>query len=415
LWDKNFSFRSVVIDFSATDVYSLSMNQAPVVRPLAGRGEREEFKRIAKYCFADPVGWSDRIFPLERGDEAWGVFRGRTLQSGLVTREYVARLFGGWHRLSGISLVETPPEFRNNRNISSLFDRVLKKERESGKLFSALYPFSFEYYARYGYGLLGGPLFASFAPENIALEKPPAGEYAAYTGARAQLTDYHTVYETWVASHSFGIRPRRSSAHFNDHLAWSQDRIVLYYEGKTCGGFVRLHKKIYDNVPSDLEIRKIAWRDERAFRALMYLLQTHRNQIKEVKWYMPAAVPIASVMRNPRIGLQRLSDWMARPLDLPALCRLKAEERPAKNDIVFAVEDELLPQNTGTYRIRGRTVAKEKFRPELAVPLPLFSSMFFGCLSPADARLAGRLPPGTLEGADGFFTADPSIFVSEFF
>ncbi len=390
------------------------MNQAPDVRLLRTHREREEFTRIAKYCFADPVGWTERIFPLERGDEAWGAFRGRNLESGLITREYTARVFGSWQRLSGVSLVETPPEFRNRRNITALFDRVLKREAERGKLFSALYPFSFEYYARYGYGLLGGPLIASFAPENIAAEKP-AGEFAPFSGGRAALNDYYAAYEEWVAGSSFGIKPRRrTGARFTSDLDWSQDRIVLYYEGTTCGGFVRLHKKINDNAPADLEVRKIAWRDGRAFRALMHLLHTHRNQIREVKWYMPAGVPLASLLRYPRVSLQRWNDWMARPLDLEALCRLKAQAAPPRGEVVFAVEDEILPRNTGTYRIRGETVRKDKFDSSRAVSLPVLSALLFGSLSAADARLAGK-PGAPAEGGDGFFAADPSIFLSEFF
>ncbi len=392
------------------------MAQEAVVRLLRGRGEREEFKRIAQYCFSDPWGWTDRIFPLDRGDEAWGVFRGRTLESGLITRDYLARLFGTWQRLSGVSIVETPPEFRNNRNISALFARVLKHEYESGKIFSALYPFSFEYYARYGYGPLGGPLFASFAPENLALTRPAAGDFRPFSGSRAALDDYYAVLEEWAAGRSFGIRPRRlNAARFRDNLEWTRDRIVFYYEGKRCGGFVRLHKKNNENALADLDIRKIAWRDGRAFRALMYLVQTHRNQIREVTWYMPANVPLAALLHYPRVSLRRSHDWMARPLDVEAICRLKAKQRPPRTEIVFSVEDELLPENTGTYRIKGDEVRKARFDPVRALPLPVFSSLVFGGLSAADAGLAGKAGAALQDDADGFFSADPTLFLSEHF
>jgi predicted acetyltransferase len=408
--------RLALIDFSETLDYSCIMSPAPVIRSLQSRGEQELFTRIAKYCFADPIGWSDRIFPLPRGDRAWGAFRGRTLESGLITRAFETRVFGAWLPLSGISLVETPPEFRNNRNISALFERVLREELKSGRVCSALFPFSFEYYGKYGYGFIGGPHFTSFAPENISLEKPANGVFAPFDGTRKTLHDYCAVYEAWTEQYTFGIKPRPCSlAEFGRELAWSKDHIVLFYEGNTCTGLVRLNNKIFDNAPSDLTVKQIAWRDERALRALLYLLKTHRNQIKEVKCTLPVNLPVWLFMQNPRIGIWKGHDWMARPLDLESLCRLKAKQRPPQNEIVFSVEDGLLPVNTGCYRIKGEEVKKEKFRPETALPLPLFASLFFGGCSLEDARAAGRLPPALLAGAESFFARDPDIFMTEHF
>jgi predicted acetyltransferase len=392
------------------------MSQAPVIRSLQSRGEQEQFTRIAKYCFADPFGWSDRIFPLPRGDRAWGAFRGRTLESGLITRAFETRVFGGWHPLSGIALVETPPEFRNNRNIAALFERVLREEYKNGRICSALFPFSFGYYEKFGYGGIGGPHFTSFTPENITLEKPADGAYAPFDHTRKALQDYYSVYEAWTEKYTFSIKPRpHSLAEFGRELAWSKDHIVLFYEGKTCTGLLRLNKKICELTTADLEVRQIAWRDERALRALMYLLKTHRNQIKEVKCTLPANLPVWLFMQNPRIGIWKGNDWMARPLDLEALCRLKAKQRPLPNEIVFSVEDHLLPANTGCYRIRGENVKKEKFKPGTDLPLPLFSSLFFGGCSLGEARMAGKLPPALLAGAESFFARDPDIFMTEHF
>src|SRR4030042_734844 len=131
------------------------MTKAQSVRPLKTAAEEKRFTTIGRYCFNDQNGWTDRLFPLRHRGRARGVFGGKIMESGLVTRRYHARVFGAALPMSGISLVETPPEYRNHSNISALFEHILPREYENGQVISTLYPFSFQYYGKYGYGLLG--------------------------------------------------------------------------------------------------------------------------------------------------------------------------------------------------------------------------------------------------------------------
>jgi predicted acetyltransferase len=385
------------------------------IREITSSSEEKAFRDIARYCFNDMIGWSGRIFPLAFGDKAYGVFDGSVLESALVTRNYESMVFGEWRKTTGISFVETLPEHRNADNVSALFRTLLPAERAAGMSLSTLYPFKFGYYEKFGYGYVGGNVFAQFPPDQIVVEKP-AGEFVPYEEGGDGLTDMRRLYDEWAARYGLAVRFRLlPSDRFDDDLAFQKDRIVFYRDGGECKGFVRLNKIIVERFVSHIEIRKIAWSDEHAFLALLYFLSKHRDQIREIRWLMPPSLPLQLVMREPRIGLTRQADWMARPFDLEALLTRKLESSGYRGKFRFSVLDEYVPENTGAYIIADGGVERNPISGDNPVPLPVLSSLLFGGYSVEDAWCSGRLATGVLEGARDFFRRDPGIFFGEFF
>jgi predicted acetyltransferase len=407
---------AVFLDFLTSLGYANNMDSEKQVRFIQTNAEEEAFRKTTVYCFNDPIGWSDRIFPLTFGDKAWGVFNNGILETGLITRNYEARVFSDWKPMSGISFVQTPPEYRNGENVSLLFTRVLSSEKNDGKLFSCLYPFKFGYYEKYGYGYSGGPNLVSFPPENINVRNPGGCEYVPFGETQNELNAMTDVYEKWVTGFSFGIKPRQPDLDwFCNELAWSKDRIILLYDRTRCTGFLRMHKIIVSQFISHLEIKKIAWTDERSFLGLMAFIGSHRDQIKEVRWSMPQSVPVWLVMKNPRIQVNRLFDWMARPLNIQALVALKAENLTCNSDIIFSVKDDIISDNTGTFRINGNTVTNDEYDARYDLPLPLLSSLLFGGYSLEQAKLCGKPVPESLLKSENFFNENRVSYVSEFF
>ncbi len=386
------------------------------VRLITKSGEEEAFKAIVRYCFNDMGGWSEYIFPLMFGDRAWGCFSGDALESALITRSYESRIFSSWQKMSGISFVQSLPEYRNKDNVTLLMKRALVEDRDSGAVFSTLYPFKFRYYERFGYGYVGGPVSFSFQPEDLDPPKDTAGELVAFTGAAEQLEDIANVSEAWVSGFGMGTRPRRlPDDAAREEIARSNDRIVLYYRDGEARGFVRMQKVIVSQFVSQLNVKKAAWTEPEAFYAILGLLKKHRDQIREVIWQLPCSVKLGLAMKEPRVQSTELSDYMARPLDIKRVIELKVKQRKAERIARFSVEDPDLPENTATYEIEGDESRKLGYTGENPIPLPVFSSLVFGGYSLADAKLAGRLPPDFPEDLADFFVRDPDIFISERF
>jgi predicted acetyltransferase len=374
------------------------------------------FKEIVRYCFNDIAGWAERIFPLRFGDRAWGSFTGDTLESALITRNYESRIFGTWQKMSGISFVQSLPEYRNKDNVSLLMKKALVEDHSAGAVFSTLYPFKFGYYEKFGYGYAGGPVSYLFQPDDLAPPKDLSGEIVPYTGDKHELDDIASVSEAWAASYSMGVRPRRLPDDIaREEIEWSKDRIVLCYRDGACRGYLRVHKVIVSQFVSQLEIRKIAWTDSIAFLSLMSFVKKHRDQIKEVKFLSPQNLPLHLVMKEPRVQATVSSDFMARPLDISRVLALKVTRNAAARRVVFSIEDPDLPHNTGTYEIEGDQVRKKACTGENPIRLPVFSSLVFGGYSLREAKLAGRIDPDFPDALSNFFARDPDIFISEHF
>ena len=72
-------------------------------------------------------------------------------------------------------------------------------------MFSALFPFSFQFYQKFGYGSLGSAFNYTFEPKDIRFINPPSGKFVTFQGNVKQLNDIYNLYNGWVRNFDFGI------------------------------------------------------------------------------------------------------------------------------------------------------------------------------------------------------------------
>lgn len=76
---------------------------------------------------------------------------GKILYGCVNSREYTCRFDGGTYKLGGIGGVSTLPPYRHNGAIRASLSASLRDMYENGFTFSYLYPFSTQYYRKFGY------------------------------------------------------------------------------------------------------------------------------------------------------------------------------------------------------------------------------------------------------------------------
>jgi len=387
------------------------------IRKIEHKADQQKFTELAAYCFADEIGWSNRIFPLDGEDVAFGYFNGSELSSAMISKGFTSQVFGELVPSNGISCVVTAPPFRNRNKIGQLLSYVINFDYKKGRLFSALYPFRFGFYQKFGYGSIGAAMSSIFKPQEIRFAKIPSGKFILFDGNQKQLDDLIHVYNEWVLTYNFGIKIEKPSLEkFIDQRQFDNDYIHLYYNAKgVCEGFLRYHLKTLKPFVVRMEIKKFAWINPVAFATLLYFIWTHRDQCFDVQWITPLNIPINFLTFEPRIDQRTAFAWMARPLNIKRLLELKAAQISLDNQIVFSVEDEIIAENTGTYSIQGKAVTKETFRNENFVPLDLFSSLLFGGLSLSDAVSCGILNINCGTELEKFFTLNRNNYISEMY
>lgn len=386
------------------------------VRLIKGKKDEKEFSRLASYCFTDKAGWTSHIFPLLFGDKAWGVFDGNNLASGAISKPYHAYIFNTKALMSGISTVESAPQYRNRGYIRKLFHTFLYEDYNKGVLFSTLMPFKYKFYEKFGYGYLGGTTYSSFEPDNINVSTPLEGDFILFADTKKHLSDMYDVHDIWVRNFTCGIESRRLPLNkFKDVMTWTKDNLFLYYRNKVCKAYILFHLTGMEPNVSKLKIRKIAWKDKEGFQGLLHFLKSHRDQNRSIEWNMPGNIPIHIVCKNPRISQVLRYDYMVRPLDVEKVLKLKADHTPATEKISFTLSDPVIAENNGTYIIERNKVDKIPYNGENIIPFHLFSSLTFGAFSLKDAELTGLTDLSFPLTAYSFFQKCSNIYLSEMF
>ena len=386
-------------------------------RQIETEKDCNQYIALMDYCFKDETGWTGRMFPLPPEDRAFGIFDGDKLAAAMLSKGFTSRIFGKTVLSNGIGCVATAPQYRNRKFIREIFSSVLREEYEKGSLFSALYPFLFDYYQKFGYGSLGNVVAYIFDPSEIRKPEPRPGRIVPFDNSTRHLDDMFSAYNQWVQNFDFGIiRPKPILEKFVQMTEADKAHIFLYYnEEETCQGFIQFYFKTLRKYVIRLKVESMAWVDSSALGALMHFLWTHRDQCSDIKWTPPPILPLVWLTKEPRIEQFCNYSWMARPLHVEKLLQLKAELNPTKAEIKFSLLDEILPENDATYIVRGSSVSKEPFEAINVLPFHLFSSLLFGGLSLKQARFAGLVSMSRGEEAEKFFSLNRNIFLSEDF
>jgi len=114
---------------------------------------------MCSICFARTTSASDGSAWLEEPEEhaqgyenTWGAFdENGKLLSGLLVSPAEIMINGKPVKAGLIGAVATLPEFRNARCVRKIFDKIMPYMKDKGMVYSLLYPFSFQFYRKFGY------------------------------------------------------------------------------------------------------------------------------------------------------------------------------------------------------------------------------------------------------------------------
>ena len=124
-----------------------------VIRQLK---QEEKFMagRISGICFHERIDdlAKKRQECEEAKEEDWGAFDEKgTLMARIINNRYTSYVDGQEIQNGGIGAVSTLPEYRNTGSVRNIFEKLLPYAYENGEVISTLYPFSHQFYRKFGY------------------------------------------------------------------------------------------------------------------------------------------------------------------------------------------------------------------------------------------------------------------------
>jgi predicted acetyltransferase len=397
----------------------MSNPDRPIVS-VEGEDRIRAYNSLCRYCFTDSIGWTSHIHPLPGiGSYTLGIFddRGRC-ESGITDIRFDTRYFGRDWPSCGISAVASDPAVRNSGQIRRLIQAILRRDRDGGVAMSYLYPFSYRFYGKFGYGTLGPYRSYTISPEDI---RPIDSDLRmeAFDWSEAGFAELSELHNRWILRWDGAVRwPYRSYSAAKE----SAERFRHYYyvlrnNAGELAAWLRFSQDDDWEKPA-MFVHKMIWADADGLAGLFAFFARHRSQIREIHLPLPHAVPVDHFCREQRPEARLSHEWMARPLDVSALLQAAVAQADFSGDFALSLHDPALAENSGRYEVSQGSVnfTADSVAPEAAdLPFGIFSSLLLGGIGLESARLAGLVRGDVMAGCETLFDGRRDIFISDRF
>lgn len=335
-------------------------------------------------------GWRSLAENPPEGTFGCGVFDDDGLQATTVVNHYRIHLGpDAIVTMGGIGAVACLPAKRGKGYAGAVLKYSLEQMRDRGILTSFLFPFSWAYYRQFGWEWVGER--RNYKVATTALKAIPETENVRSAGPE----DSATVQEIY---RKFAIRYRgmvaRPEDAWNDILADKPDKFTFTYLYEADGepqGYLTFRGGDGDNT----WLREFACLTPEAYGALLGLLKRHEMQVRHFSWKAPSDDILWGRLYHWDIETKVQPVTQGRVVDLVGALQAYHAPRAGSGAVVFAVQDDAAPWNTGTWRAEfdGPKVSVKPTdgAPQVSMDIQALSQALFGLPTPDWLRAAGRL------------------------
>lgn len=358
----------------------------------------DAFGRMSRVAFNVSQDWVERLRDRFRSERAMVATAGGEV---VATAQAFAidQWFGGRPvPTAGIATVTTDPLYRGIGIGHEVMRRILERERDRGRPLATLYPAVVGFYRRMGFEFAGvqvthrvpiGALPIGGDPGRLEQVGEDAVErlrstYRRVAAAENGLTE--GVDDDWWAVRILQM--------------WSDDVHGTVATGEEVPEAYAAYR-LADGDDWDIAVRcghlMATTRD--AAMALFAYFRGFKGLGKSLDWHGPPNDPLIGMVSGEFKRSQEVSTNMSRLLDVAAALEARGYP-PVSGSASFAVRDELLPDNAGTYLLEaqdGRVRVARAPRDAPAAPaidVGALSAMYTGYLPPAAAVRAGMVEAG---------------------
>ncbi len=306
---------------------------------------------------------------------------------------------GGFLPMGGIAGVASWAEARGRGYVDALLCESLRNMRDAGQVVSALYPFAWNFYKRYGWDFVGEK--REITLPLTQLKTAPEGRHVRdltdYQDAQNARTAIAPAYANFAQNYRGAFRETshrwdRALEHSGDHAT----HVYGYFSdgADNCAAYLLWR---FDTDGDGAHIREFAAQTPGDYRALLSLLHYLATQKRIARVTLPADTPLWSHLMHWDVQTKTAPVFAGRIVDVAqAFARLSPPEGMGNSaSVTVAVTDEHAPWNAGVWRITadGERIVCEKDTtgnaPDVSLPISALSQAFWGTPSLEGVRRAG--------------------------
>jgi len=309
-----------------------------------------------------------------------GIFEKNKLVSALIINPFEVYIRGKLFTLSGIGGVATLPEYRGKNYVHILLKEAIKISKSKDLIFSALYPFSYEFYRLFGWELSGLQkryrVKLNFIPKFKETEKVK----------KIPLSDWNCIkpiYEKYAKNFSGMLK--RSDERWENHIFWTKDLTYLYvYEDIDLEGYV-LYQVVKGSI-NKINVREIIALNTSAYKGLLGIFSRQSVNIEEVEWIAEINDSLHLILPNPYIHCNIEPTFMLRVIDLKKAIEGMLFLEDIKENIFIEIKDNYAEWNNGVFKLiiqdgKGFLEKENNHKWDISLSINTLSQIISGFIS----------------------------------
>ncbi|WP_439026038.1 GNAT family N-acetyltransferase [Haloarchaeobius sp. DT45] len=326
----------------------------PEYRPLPD-DDRETFHEYTSYAFQahqEP----DEFDP---DDDHWKLGSNRAVYDGdeplCVCRHYwfETTCRGVSVEMPGLTAVASPPEHRHGGNVRRMLVGSLEEYRDRGAPLSALWPFKYSFYRKYGWDTTNHRSELEFDTgvlEPVVADLDADGSFRRLDGDDWDAVD--TVYRAMTRSEDLSIGRTEDWWRHHWFEGWGRDPYVYGWERNgDLAGYVNYKVESGDDGRT-LAVWELGAVDHEAYLHCLRFLYSHDSQVSTVTLHTGTDPLLLDLVDDPHgVTVKRKTGPMVRIVDVVDALETFPYPSGVETSVVLAVDDPLVDWNDGRFEL----------------------------------------------------------------
>ena len=293
---------------------------------------------------------AEQLAQKDDSADFWGSFNDDGVMTSHMINNIYHILYDGRIVLcGGVGNVSSLPEYRRAGGIREIFRAKFADMRTRGFVFSSLYPFSHEYYRKFGYEYCYNPMKQRVDIND--LKNYPCPYQVRMHNWGECIQPFKDVYQKFILGQNMAIVRNDKQWDWIEGDAY-KDRIYRYLLADETG--THAYVVIRPDGAGDTRkavIKDMAWDSMEAFYGILGFLYRLSAQYAYVEGVFPAAIDLRTLVTEPYHVKQEIDfHGMFRVVDVEKALSLMRHPK-GKGRYTIGVQDDFLPENTGIYAV----------------------------------------------------------------
>ena len=351
----------------------------------------DEFYKLNSFAFTVSreiaVSVSEHLKDVlkDKSVEKLGAFENGVLLSSLIILNTKMNFRNSIVNMGGIGNVCSSPIYRGKGGIKFLMTETFKILKKKKVPVSVLYPFSIEFYRKYGYEILDERKEFSIPSGEIKDFKFKKSVYNLFEYSSLEEMKKDTIEELKnLVKGEYNFILREKEHWKREFTLWMPNdvskKLIIIYKDDEIKGYILYGLKEKEG-QGELIVKEFIFKDEKTKRFIFKTLKDLSLQLSKINIYTPDDFVLWPYVKNYNFVKRRIfNSPMVRIISLEDLNGLKVKGEDLK--IAIKVNDKNCEWNNGIFIFELRNgvlnISKKEENPELEVTIGQLSSVLSG-------------------------------------